>query len=77
MRKIPVCLSGMKEAMHFVNIINKYDCNCDLYHGRCCVDAKSLIGVITIVEGSSNVELIIHSDQPDKLIENIKPYMSA
>ncbi|SCP98438.1 HPr family phosphocarrier protein [Anaerobium acetethylicum] len=73
MQKIPVYLSGMKEVQQFVDLINRFEYNCDLCCGSYFVDAKSLLGVVTL-QGSSNVELIIHADKPDKLMKNIEQY---
>jgi len=73
MQRISVHLSGMEEVIHFVDVINKFEYNCDLCCGSYVVDAKSLLGVITL-QGSSNVELVMYTDKSDKLLHDIAQY---
>lgn len=73
MQRIPVHFSGMEQIIKFVEAINKFDFHCDLRCGRYFVDAKSLMGVITL-QGSSNVELVVHDDKADALMQGISQY---
>lgn len=73
MKRIPVLFDGLEEIIRFVDIINKFEYECDLCCGRYYVDAKSLLGAITLHD-SSNIELIIHDDKADKLLQKIKHY---
>jgi len=75
MTKVSVELGDLKEIVMFVNILNKYDYECDLHCGSYYVDAKSLLGVITL-HNASDVELIIHADKTDELLKNIEQYCS-
>jgi len=73
MKKIPVKISGMNDVVRFVDIVNEFDCECDLCCGSYVVDAKSILGVVTLL-GALNLELIIHSDKTDEVLNIIKPY---
>lgn len=46
--QIPVSFRNVEDVNKFVNIISKYDTDFDLYCGTYCVDAKSLLGIMTM-----------------------------
>lgn len=46
----------------FVNTVNQFDCEADLRLGSCVVDAKSILGVMTLAIAHT-VELILHTDE--------------
>lgn len=73
MHKIPVFLSDKEAVNKFVDIIKKFEYHCELCCGNYAVDAKSLVGVAPL-RGAPNLELIIHSEKPDKLIQSIEQY---
>lgn len=73
MTKVSVELRDIKEMEGFVKILNNYEYECDLHWGSYYVDAKSLLGVLTL-QNASGIELIIHADQADELLENIGQY---
>lgn len=73
MTKVSVELGGVEEVAGFINILNKYEYECDLRCGSYYVDAKSLLGVLTL-HNSSDIELIIHADKPDELLKSIERY---
>lgn len=54
-------------------MINKFEYECDLCCGRYLVDAKSLMGIITL-QGYLNLDLIIHANNPERMIQDIAEY---
>jgi phosphocarrier protein HPr len=48
MEKIPVKFNDAEDVSHFVNVLAKYDSDFDLYCGNYCVDAKSVLGILTM-----------------------------
>ena len=46
--KIPVQFSKVGEVSKFVNILSTFEGEFDLYCGRYCVDAKSILGIMTM-----------------------------
>ncbi len=46
--QITVSFRNVEDVNKFVNIISKYDTDFDLYCGTYCVDAKSLLGIMTM-----------------------------
>ena len=45
--KIPVQLKDVHDVNEFVNILSGFEGDFDLYCGRYCVDAKSILGILT------------------------------
>lgn len=46
--KIPVQFKDAQDVSKFVSILSKYEGDFDLYCGRYCVDAKSILGILTM-----------------------------
>ena len=46
--KIPVQLNDVRDVNEFVNILSGFDGDFDLCCGRYCVDAKSILGIMTM-----------------------------
>jgi len=72
-QKLSVHFSETKDVIQFVDVMNQFEYHCDLCCGSYMVDAKSLLGVISL-QGSSNIELVIHADKAENLVENIWQY---
>lgn len=76
MKKMKVVFKNVDEISNFVNIVSKYPYEMDLAKGRIVIDAKSLLGIITL--GVLNeVDLIIHSDTSDDLRSEIGDFLTA
>lgn len=63
-----VCLRDSDNVKKFVSIVDKLDYDVDLLDGSVVVDAKSLIGVMTI-DLSEKLELRLHTDNEDKALK--------
>lgn len=59
-----VCLKNSDRAKELVSIVEKLDYDVDLMDGSIIVDAKSLIGVITM-DLSRTLQLRLHTDKED------------
>ena len=74
MKTVDIKLSSIEDVRNFVNIVTKYDIDIDLASGRYIVDAKSIMGIFSL-DLLKPIQLTAHSDDTDKLFEDIKPYI--
>lgn len=63
-----VCLRDSDNVKKFVSIVEKLDYDVDLLDGSVVVDAKSLIGVMTM-DLSEKLELRLHTDNEDEALK--------
>ena len=74
MKTVDIKLSSIEDVRNFVNIVTKYDMDIDLTSGRYVVDAKSIMGIFSL-DLLKPIQLTAHSEDADKLFEDIKPYI--
>ncbi|MCI8770850.1 MAG: HPr family phosphocarrier protein [Lachnospiraceae bacterium] len=48
MEKIQIKFNDVTDVNKFVRLVSKYNADVDLYCGSYCVDAKSILGIMTI-----------------------------
>lgn len=48
MEKIQIKFKDVTDVNKFVHLVSKYNADVDLYCGSYCVDAKSILGIMTI-----------------------------
>lgn len=48
MEKIQIKFNDVTDVSKFVHLVSQYDSDVDLYCGSYCVDAKSILGIMTI-----------------------------
>lgn len=48
MEKFQIKFNDVADVNKFVHIVSKYDADVDLYCGSYCVDAKSILGIMTM-----------------------------
>lgn len=48
MENFPIKFHDVTDVRKFVNVVSKYDADFDLYCGSYCVDAKSILGIMTM-----------------------------
>lgn len=75
MKSIEIRLSTIQDVQAFVNIVNRYDIDVDLASGRYIVDAKSIMGIFSL-DLLKPITLTAHSDDPDALFAELKPYLA-
>lgn len=74
MKSATLKLSLVENVNTFVNIVSRYPFDMDLRAGRHVVDAKSILGIFSL-DLSKPINLEIYSDDCDKLLEEIKPFL--
>ena len=62
-----------EQIIDFVKIINQYDYEADVKFGSRVVDAKSIVGVLSLAR-CKTVELILHTEDTGSLMEQIAPF---
>ncbi len=74
MRTITIKLSLTEDIKDFVRITSKYNYDIDLRSGRYIIDAKSILGIFSL-DLSKPIDLDIHADNCDDLVEDLKPFI--
>lgn len=74
MKSATLKLSLVENVNTFVNIVSRYPFDMDLRAGRHVVDAKSILGIFSL-DLSKPISLEIYSEDCDKLLEEIKPFL--
>lgn len=74
MKTVNILLSTINDVKIFVNVVTKYDFDVDLISGRYAVDAKSIMGIFSL-DLSKPIRVEIHTDDCEKLLEEIKPFI--
>lgn len=72
---VSVKLDTIAKVKDFVNLLVSCPYDVDLTSGRYVVDAKSIMGLFSL-DLSKPIDLNIHADSCDALLEKIKPYMA-
>ena len=77
MKTFDIMLSSINDVKNFVNIVNKYNFDVDLTSGRYVVDAKSIMGMMSLGL-SAGEEVVVSADGQDEkdAILNIEKYLS-
>lgn len=73
MKHVLIKFEQADQIINFVRIINRYDYEADIKCGSRIVDAKSIVGVLSLAKAKT-VELILHTEECGKLLEEIAPY---
>lgn len=74
MKTVDIRFPSIPDVHKFVNIVSKYDVDVDLASGRYIVDGKSIMGIFSL-DLLKPVQLTVHSDDAEQLLEEIKPYI--
>lgn len=74
MKTFNLLLSSINDVKDFVNVVGKYDFDVDLTSGRYVVDAKSIMGIFSL-DLSQPIKVEVHSDDCDKFIAELKPFI--
>ncbi len=75
MQKIELKFDQPEEIIDFVAIMNRYECDADVKYGSMVVDAKSIVGVLSLAR-SKTVEVILHTDECQNLLDEIAQFCS-
>lgn len=75
MISVNIRLSSIQDVRNFVDTVTKYyDIEIDLVSGRYVVDAKSIMGIFSL-DLMNPITLNAHTDNADKLLDALKPYI--
>ena len=75
MKTVKISLNSIDKVKSFVNDVTKFDADLDLVSGRYVIDAKSIMGIFSL-DLSKSIDLNIHaSDDSEKILEILKPYI--
>ena len=75
MKTVSVKLPLAENVKAFVNVISKYPYDMDLRAGRYVVDAKSILGILSL-DLAKPITMEIYCDDCDDLMADIKPFMA-
>lgn len=73
MQKIELKFDQPEEIIDFVRIMNRYEYDADVKYGSMVVDAKSIVGVLSLAR-SKTVEVILHTDECQNLLDEIAQF---
>ena len=73
MHTVQVNLNSVEKVRAFVNSVNTFDSEFDLVSGRFVIDAKSIMGILSL-DLSKPITLNIYSDDT-AIIESLKPFL--
>ena len=75
MKSVKIRLTTMTDHVkNFVSLVNRYPYDMDLRSGRYVVDAKSIMGIFSL-DLLNKIEVTVHSDACDALMEELKPFI--
>lgn len=74
MVEVNVLLESIADVKEFVSKVTLCDYDVDLISGRYAIDAKSIMGIFSL-DLSNKIKLVAHTDNADKLLAEIKPYI--
>ena len=76
MKNVKVSLNSIDKVKAFVNVTSQFKCDFDLVSGRYVIDAKSIMGIISL-DLSKPIELSIHADDSEiePIIASLKEFI--
>ena len=76
MNKTIVKFKNPDDSRNFVKTVEKYPFNMDMKSGKYIVDAKSILGLMTLGL-NKKIELKVYEDNCGDLLRDIQPYVAA
>ena len=74
MKTVQIKLPLAENVKAFVNIVNKYPYDMDLRAGRYVVDAKSILGILSL-DLAKPITMEVYADDCTDLMADIKPFL--
>lgn len=74
MKRYPIRLSSLDEVTAFVKTVNQYECDMDLCRGSVVIDAKSILGIMTIYS-DADLELIIYKNDHEDILDSLSDFL--
>ncbi len=73
MKTTTIMLKSIDDVKNLVNLTARFSYDIDLRSHRYVVDGKSIMGVLSL-DHSKPIEVTIHSDDCDELLEGLKAF---
>ncbi len=74
MKTISIKLPLAENVKTFVNVVNKYPYDMDLRAGRYVVDAKSILGILSL-DLAKSITMEVYADDCADLMADIQPFV--
>ena len=74
MKEATIKLQSIEDVKDFNRIVVFYEGDVDLVSGRYVIDAKSIMGIFSL-DLSKPINIQIHGDKPDELLEQLKAFI--
>lgn len=75
-KEVKIMLKGVEKIAEFVNIMERLGVNADLGQGRIRIDARSMIGVMTMdTTGPITLSINESEDVVEKVLKKIDAYL--
>ncbi|MGL6218592.1 MAG: HPr family phosphocarrier protein [Lacrimispora sphenoides] len=74
MKKYPIRLGSIDEVTTFVKTVSQFDCDMDLCKGSVIIDAKSILGLMTICP-DADLELIIYNSDHKEILDSLSDFL--
>ena len=75
MKTLEVCLDTIDKVTSFANKINRFDTDFDLISGRYVIDAKSIMGILSL-DRNKPLTLSIHdNDKNEEILSVLEPFI--
>ncbi len=75
MKTVNIQMPIAENVKAFVNVVNKYPYDIDLRAGRYVVDAKSILGIMSL-DLSKPITMEIYADECADLLADVKPFLA-
>lgn len=74
MKKYSISIKCTEDISTFVKIVSQYDCDIDIRKEDIVIDAKSILGVMTICP-NNDLELIIYSNDHEEILDSLSDFI--
>lgn len=74
MKTATIKINTINDVKDFVTIVTRCSYEVDIVSGRYAIDAKSIMGIFSL-DLSKELELRVHSDNCDELMEELDSYI--
>ena len=75
MKTVNIKLPLAENVKTFVNVVSRYPFDMDLRAGRYVVDAKSILGILSL-DLAKPITLEVYADDCAALMDEIKPFLA-
>lgn len=74
MKKYPIQINNIEDITTFVRTVTKFNYDVDLCKGSIVIDAKSILGIMTICP-NPKLEMIIYSNEHEDILESLSDFL--